>query len=82
MKRKADYEAFRDRMYALEKYNGPFTYTYLMDQNIDNENCVDAGLTEDDGDDYWDLMLTNAHLSVAMRMIDLGMDPKEHGVPY
>lgn len=80
LRTRAEYEAFRDRMYALESSLGGFAKgVYLMDENVDRENAFDAGYSEQaDEAAFWDFMWSAGNMAVGQRMEESKINPADH----
>lgn len=70
MTAKIEYDALTAEIAAIEKAHGGL---YLVDGNVDAENCRDAGVSEDDAG-YWELMLRNLKDAAGARAEEMGLD--------
>ena len=51
---------------------------YLYDISVDRQNTEDSGLTEEDGEAYWEMMFTQGCNAAAYRAQDYGFDINDH----
>ena len=68
-------EEIEKKMRHLSKDSGTL---YLTDYCIDIENTLDGGLTEDDGEAYWELMIAQASAAAGYHAEEYGFSINDH----